>query len=359
MFFICLPAFQLFFNIVVFVTMEKSKLRIIFEYEFRRGTNATQTARDINKVFGADSTSDRTVRFWFDRFRSGNFNIDNEPRGRPETKVNNDELKVIVEADSSQSTSELAAAFNVNDKTILIHLNQIGKIKKLGKWVPYELTEQQQQTRVDACINLLNRHTNEGILNRIVTCDEKWILYDNRKRPQQWLDRGEAAKSCPKRKLSQKKLLVSVWWTCAGIVHYSFLRPGLTITAEVYCKELQTMMDKLAVKQPRLVNCSSPLLLHDNARPHTAQKTVTKLLELRLESLRHPPYSPDLAPTDFHFFRNLDNFIQEKIFRSEDAVKNAFKEFIDSRPQDFYRRGINELPFKWQKCIDNNGQYFD
>jgi transposase len=57
------------------------------------------------------------------------------------------------------------------------------------------------------------------------------------------------------------------------------------------------MIEKLAVKQPRLVNNSASLLLHDNARPHTAQQTPTKLEEVQLECLRHPPYCPDLAPT--------------------------------------------------------------
>nr|XP_026488479.1 putative uncharacterized protein DDB_G0267716 [Vanessa tameamea] len=59
------------------------------------------------------------VRFWFQRFRSGNFDLQNQPRGRPETKVKNEELKAIVEDDSSQSTSEIAAGervYNVNNK---------------------------------------------------------------------------------------------------------------------------------------------------------------------------------------------------------------------------------------------------
>ncbi|TLM35238.1 hypothetical protein FEC37_18630 [Acinetobacter baumannii] len=60
------------------------------------------------------------------------------------------------------------------------------------------------------------------------------------------------------------------------------------------------MKAKLAVKQPRLMNRSSPLLLHDNARAHTARETVLTLLELQLQTIRHPPFSSDLAPTDYH-----------------------------------------------------------
>ncbi|CAK1586352.1 unnamed protein product [Parnassius mnemosyne] len=159
--------------------------------------------------------------------------------------------------------------------------------------------------------------------------------------------------------MTQKKLLVSVWWTSAGVIHYSLLKCGQMITADIYCQQLQTMKEERAAKQPRLVNRSRPLLLHDNARSHTAQQTTTKLDEPQLECLRRPPYSSDLTPTDYHSFRNFDNFLQGKKFNSDAAVQTAFKEFIDSRPHRFFSKGVNELPLRWQKCINNNGAYFD
>lgn len=344
---------------VVFGAMDKLKIRTIFEYEFLRGNTAAQTTRNINDVYGPNTACINTVHYWFNRFKTGNFELKNEPRGRPVTIVDNDELKAIVEADPTQSTAELAAGFGVSVKTTLKHLRQIGKIKKLDKWVPHELNDQQRDLRVEACIALLNRHRNEGILNRIVTCDEKWILYDNRKRSSQWVDPGTAPNQCAKEKITHRKMMVTVWWTSAGLVHHSFLPNGTTMTADVYCQELQTMMEKLAIQQPTLVNRSSLLLLHDNARVHTSRQTIAKLQELQLEALRHPPYSPDLAPTDFYFFQNLDNFLSGKKFNTREAVQNAFADFIASRPADFYSKGINKLPSKWQNCIDNLGQYFD
>ncbi|XP_050663955.1 histone-lysine N-methyltransferase SETMAR-like [Leptidea sinapis] len=261
--------------------MDTLKIRVIMEYEYRRGSNAAQAAHNINDVYGANTTN----------------------------------------ADITQSTAELAAAFDVSVKTILVHLRQNGKVKKLDKWVPHELNDRQREVRIETCLVLLNRHTNEGILNRIVTCDEKWILFDNRKRSASWLDPGSA------------------------VIHHSFLPNGVSITADIYCEELNTMMEKLAHLQPELVNRSSPL--HDNARPHTAQQTVSKLQKLGLEALRHPPYSPDLAPTDYYSFRNLDNFMKGKKFNTREAVQNAFEEFIASRPADFFKeslkKGINKL----------------
>lgn len=48
-----------------------------------------------------------------------------------------------------------------------------------------------------------------------------------------------------------------------------------------------------------------------------------------------------------------------KKFTSQEAVQNAFIEFVDSRSLEFYRKSLNDLPIRWQKCINNEGKYFD
>ena len=47
------------------------------------------------------------------------------------------------------------------------------------------------------------------------------------------------------------------------------------------------------------------ILLHDNARPHSAAKTLETHQDLHFEVLEHPPYGPDLDPSDFHLFGSL------------------------------------------------------
>ena len=63
-------------------------------------------------------------------------------------------------------------------------------------------------------------------------CDEKWILYDNWQCLAQWLDTEEAPQHFPKPKLHQKKIMVTVWWSAANLIHHRFLNPGETIMAE-------------------------------------------------------------------------------------------------------------------------------
>ena len=48
-------------------------------------------------MFGEGSTSHSRVLFWFTKFRSVDYSLENERHGRPQPKINNDELKVIEE----------------------------------------------------------------------------------------------------------------------------------------------------------------------------------------------------------------------------------------------------------------------
>jgi len=85
--------------------------------------------------------------------------------------------------------------------------------------------------------------------------------------------------------------------------------------------------------------------------------TRLKLRELGWEILTHPPYSPDLVPSDYHLFRALQNFLNGKNFNNEDDVKSHLGQFFAAKNQKFYERGIMMLPERWQEVIDKNGQY--
>ena len=69
----------------------------------------------------------------------------------------------------------------------------------------------------------------------------------------------------------------------------------------------------------------------------------------------HPPYSLELTPRHFHLFCSLQNALNNKKCSWEDQVKIFEKNLLNSKPADFYLRGINRLPDKWQEVIENNG----
>ena len=71
-------------------------------------------------------------------------------------------------------------------------------------------------------------------------------------------------------------------------------------------------------------------LLHDNARPHTAAATQELLENFGWEQLDHPPYSPDLAPSDYHLFLHLKSFLGGKRFQDDDKLKDAVLNWFKS-----------------------------
>ena len=70
-----------------------------------------------------------------------------------------------------------------------------------------------------------------------------------------------------------------------------------------------------------------------------------KLYTLNFEVLDHPLHSPDLSPTNFHFFKHLYNFLQEKFFRNSKDAETAFNEIVASKNTTFYDIGIKKLVF--------------
>ena len=86
----------------------------------------------------------------------------------------------------------------------------------------------------------------------------------------------------------------------------------------------------------------------------TAQDEPWKKNELGWEVMPHPPYSPNISPSDFHLFQSLQHFLSGKKFENLDDV---ISRYFAQKPIDFYRSGIENLHTRWQKVVDNEGDY--
>ena len=71
----------------------------------------------------------------------------------------------------------------------------------------------------------------------------------------------------------------------------------------------------------------------------------------------HPPYNPDLAPSDYYLFRSLQNSLNGKTFNDDEAVKSHLVQFFAYKDQKLYERGIMKLAERWQKGIEQNEKY--
>ena len=342
------------------MSQSKEHFRHCLLYEFQQGKKAKDAFNSLCTVFGEEVVTYPTVTRWFKRFTNGDFNLDDREReGRPE-KVLDGDLKALLDENPCRTQQELAEVLEVDQTTISSHLKAMGKIAKAGKWVPHKLSEANKNERIDTCHSLLVKHHKKSFLHKIITGDEKWIYFDNPKREKSYVDLGQPSTSTPKREIHGDKVMLCVWWDWKGILYYELLQQRQTVTAERYCEQLNRLNEILDEKRPFVGQGTRPVkLLHDNARPHVAKSVRDTLTSLRWEALRHVAYSPDLAPSDYHLFRSMNNALQGVRFQTLEEVKKWVDNFFKSKSQQFFRDGINDLPRRLQKVLDNNGDYFD
>jgi [histone H3]-lysine36 N-dimethyltransferase SETMAR len=281
----------------------KQHLREVILHYFLAKKSAAETHRHLEEVYGEQCPSISNCKKWFRRFKTGDFDTDDNEHGKPPKKFDDEELIQLIEEDPCQTQEELSAALNTSQQCISKRLEKLGMIRKQCTWIPYELKERDMERRKTICEMLLQRHERKGFLHRVVTGDEKWIHYENPKRKYAWVWPGEAVPSTSKPNIHRSKTMLSVWWDQRGIIYFELLESNEKITGESYRKQLIRLKRALIDKRPEWENRHNKLiLLHDNARPHVHSSVVHYLKSTNWEVLPHPPYSPDIAPSFFFFF---------------------------------------------------------
>jgi len=77
--------------------------------------------------------------------------------------------------------------------------------------------------------------------------------------------------------------------------------------------------------------------------------------------LPHPPYSPELAPSDFHLFPKLKEHLKGQRFSCDEEVKSAVRKWFQKQNTNFYKDGFKKkkLVQRWRKCIELVGDFVE
>ena len=85
----------------------------------------------------------------------------------------------MIENNQRSTTREIAEKLNISHTCVEKHLKQLGYVNKLDIWVPRKLNEIQLTKRISICDSLRKRYETDPFLKRIITGDEKLVVYDN------------------------------------------------------------------------------------------------------------------------------------------------------------------------------------
>ena len=114
--------------------------------------------------------------------------------------------------------------------------------------------------------------------------------------------------------------MASVFWDAHEVIFIYYLERGRTITGAYYAALLDRLVDEIRKKWPHFKK-KKILFQDNNALSHTSNIVQAKKHELGFESLLHPPYSPDLAPSDYYLFPNLKRWLCRRRFESNEEVE--------------------------------------
>ena len=100
------------------------------------------------------------------------------------------------------------------------------------------------------------------------------------------------------------------------------------------------------------------MLFHeDNASAYKSVLVMAAVHDCGFTLLDHPPYSPDLAPSNYFQFPNMKTHVAERLYRSDEEVKVAVEEVFRKKDGDFYIIGIQRFQHRLRKCVDRKRDY--
>jgi histone-lysine N-methyltransferase SETMAR len=226
----------------------------------------------------------------------------------------------LIKHDRRITRKQTAGRLGMSKERVGYIIGLLGYTKVCSRWVLCMLTPEKETKSVEMCEELLKCYCEEGhqFLLNIVTGDESWIHHFDPEEKRQSMQYRHTSSPCPKKFKtvpSGGKILLTVFWDSQRVYMTEFLEAGNTVNSARYIETIKNLRRRVC--QVRR-STSLILLLHDNARPHTARAKNDALETLKVGVLSHLPYSPDLVPSDFHFFPHLKRDLKGTHFTSDD-----------------------------------------
>ncbi|UYV82426.1 hypothetical protein LAZ67_21002058 [Cordylochernes scorpioides] len=173
-------------------------------------------------------------------------------------------------------------------------------------------------------------------LKGAITCDETWVYhYDpsSKRQSMQWNHKMSPVKKNPRLFLSKDKIIITVFWDQDGLIFMDMLEKNTSINKERNCKSL------LKLKRPGIKEFQ--IKFHqDNARPHTAQKTLAQISRYGWTLMSHPAYSPELAPS-----------LRGRTFENDEMLLHEVRGWFRKKEVEFYQRAFVSWKERWTKCV--------
>ena len=348
----------------------RRKQRAVIEFLTAEKAKPASIYCRLKAVYGNDCVDISTVRRWSRRLADPSTDrrdagLGDAPRsGRPRTATTaacHSRVDQLIRENRRISQGSLAEKLHVSRDRVHVIVRKLGYRRVCATWVPKLLTAEMKERRKRAARELLARHGREGnrFTGTLITADETWVRHYEPETRRESMEYRHPESPRPKKlkiSRSSNKLMLSVFWDARGVIHSEYAPKGTTINSTRYIETLKRLKNRVRRVRP---DTQQLVLQHDNARPHVSASTTEAVKRLNIEVVTHPPYSPDLAPCDYHMFPKLKEHLRGRQFSSDEEVKECVRHWLRALPASFFSDGFDKLVQRWQTCLDRDGDYVE
>jgi len=323
------------------------------------GEKRSTIQEKLHILFGDKAPQKSFVYKWMDPpDNDGAFN--DAPRsGRPISDENlTNMIRDMITDEPFHSTRSIAFILCVSRETVRhILLSGLNLRKLKCKWIPYTLTDIRRKKRVESALTLHAMLTEDGILPRIITGDQSWFYLDNPV-DEQWAASTDDVQRNIARTMQSKKVMVTILWGIKGFYLVEALPSDQNYNSTYFCELLTRLRSNL--RKHKGVKRIKFFHLHlDNAKVHRSLYTEEKAEELGFTMLQHPPYSPDLAPSDFYLFGYIKMQLKGRHFETVAMLMIAIDEILRTIPPWVLSNVMGEWIERLETVIQNDGSYIE
>ena len=183
-----------------------------------------------------------------------------------------------------------------------------------------------------------------------MTCDETAVHLVSpigRKNCRLWTEKGKN-KTLPKLKRNGVKLVIVSFFDMKGLLLIKALPPGKDMNGPTYIATLQQLL--LNIRRRRSKRFQDRWRLHqDNCPCHKSKLVMDFINSKKIKLDPQPPYSPDLAPCDFFYFKKLKLALEGSQFRSY----NEAKVFCDTFLRRLSNAHAEDAFLMWKKRLNS------
>jgi len=310
------------------VTDFRFEIRAVIHFCCLRGLDNASILAQLKEAYPTETITESVVKKWGARFRRGRRSLADDPRsGRPRTIGVAQSIEEFLDDQPFASVRTIASELGYSRGTVFRALTQdLGFHKFVSKWVPHRLSDHNKAERVRLSGEMLRRIGDPNI--EVITVDESWFYHDY-SQSGRWARKASDVEPRVMPGIGSKKTMLTVFWSAAGFHLVDVLPAGLKFNSVFACAALGRLDTKLR-EDGRPGGLRGVMFHWDNARPHTSTTTRTELERLGAIVLGHPPYSPDLAPSDFFLFGHIKRLLGGYHFENAGELLSMVVKIIDA-----------------------------